>query len=198
MTADSDLIQALRPVLAEFERHGISYCVGGSVASSFYGAARSTLDVDLAAELDETSVLRLVESLSNDYYVSKTAAIDALRHKSCFNMLHANTSFKVDVFISRLRPFDRSVQKRSAVQMLGDTEQLPARVASSEDILLIKLEWFRLGNEVSERQWSDVLQVARLQAQRLDRAYLELWASELGVTDLLHRLFQETDASGSK
>jgi hypothetical protein len=31
------------------------------------------------------------------------------------------------------------------------------RFASPEDTLLHKLVWYKLGNEISDRQWSDIL-----------------------------------------
>lgn len=194
MAEPSDLIRALHPVLAELDRLGVRYCVGGSIASSVHGAARSTLDVDLAAELDEASALNLIAALRDDYYVSEIAAREAVRNRSCFNLLHFATAFKVDIFVSRGREFDRRMQERAVVDTLGGTDTLPARIASAEDIILIKLEWYRLGEECSERQWNDVTQVAKLQGNRLDRTYLRLWAGELGVADLLDRLFSEIEA----
>jgi hypothetical protein len=53
--------------------------------------------------------------------------------------------------------------------------------------MLHKLEWFRLGGEVSERQWGDVLGLLRVQAKTLNRAYLLHWAKEIVVEDLLLR-----------
>jgi hypothetical protein len=194
MADASDLIRALRPVLVELDRLGVRYCVGGSIASSVHGTARSTLDVDLAAELDEASALELIAAIHDDYYVSETAAREAVRHRSCFNLLHFATAFKVDIFVSRGREFDRRVQDRAITDMLGGAETFPARIASAEDIILIKLEWYRLGDESSERQWSDVTQVAKLQGNRVDRTYLRHWAGELGVADLLDRLFSEIEA----
>jgi len=194
MADSSDLIQALRPVLAELDRLGVRYCVGGSIASSVHGAARSTLDVDLSAELDEAAALSLVAALHDDYYASEIAAREAVRHRSCFNLLHFATSFKVDIFVSRGREFDRSVQERAIADVVGGPGGLAARIASAEDIILIKLEWYRLGDESSERQWSDVALVAKLQGDRLDRTYLRHWAGELGVADLLDRLFSEIEA----
>jgi hypothetical protein len=194
MAEPSDLTQALRPVLAELDRLGVRYCVGGSVASSFHGAARSTLDVDLAAELDDAAALSLIAALQNDYYVSEVAARDAVRRRSCFNLLHFATSYKIDIFVSRGREFDRQVQERAIVDVLGGTEALTARIASVEDIILIKLEWYRLGQETSERQWNDVKVVAKLHAARLDREYLIRGAVALGVSDLLSRLLAEVDA----
>lgn len=192
--ADSELIQALRPVLAELERLRVRYYIGGSIASSLHGAGRSTLDVDLAAELEEPAALKLIAALSGDYYVSLAAAREPVRRRSCFNLLHLATSFKVDIFVSRGRDFDRSAQARAITEMLGDTEPLSTRIASAEDCILAKLEWYRLGDEVSERQWHDVLFVAQLQRSRLDRSYLQLWAAELGVSDLLDRLWSEVES----
>ena len=188
-----EMIQALRPVVAELERLGVRYCVGGSVASSLHGASRSTMDVDLAAELNETTILRLLEALREDFYVSETAALEALRHRSCFNLLHFATSFKIDIFVSGGREFDRQVQDRAVPDTLGETEPLGIRVVSAEDIVLLKLEWYRLGDAVSERQWDDVTRVVKLNQASLDRDYLRQWAEELGVSDLLERVLGEVE-----
>lgn len=196
LSDDSDLIAALRPVIAEFQRLGVRYYLGGSVASSFHGASRSTMDVDIAAELDETNAVRFVDALKSQYYVSETAVREAVRLRTCFNLIHLATSFKVDIFVSRDREFDRQAQLRALNEKLGAAEPIEARVASPEDILLAKLEWFRLGDEASERQWSDLLRVASLQRSRLDLAYLRRWAQELGVLDLLERLLSETQIAG--
>ena len=61
-------------------------------------------------------------------------------------------------------------------------------VASASDVLLSKLRWYRLGGEVSDRQWSDVLGVARAQQGRLDLEYLRRWSTEQGTLDLLERV----------
>lgn len=168
--------------------------MGGSIASSVHGAARSTLDVDLAAEITEADAQELVQSLSTEYYVSQTAARDAVRHKSCFNLIHLTTSFKVDIFVSRGREFDRSVLDRATIETLGTVDPLAARIVSAEDIILVKLEWYRLGNATSERQWNDVTRVAKLYGSHLDRNYIFHWAGELGLLDLVEQLFLEIDS----
>ena len=88
MNSTNNLAQALRPVVEELERLEVPYYVGGSVASTYHGAGRSTLDVDLAAELDEPTGLKLAATLQNDYYVSLSAIRDAIKHRSCFNLIH--------------------------------------------------------------------------------------------------------------
>ena len=60
-----------------------------------------------------------------------------------------------------------------------------------EDIILSKLEWYRMGGGVSERQWRDVLGVLKVQGERLDHAYMQRMAAELGVADLLERALGE-------
>jgi hypothetical protein len=54
-----------------------------------------------------------------------------------------------------------------------------------------KLEWYRRGGEVSDRQWRDLVGVLKVQAGLLDHAYLVRWAHELGVSDLLSRALSD-------
>jgi hypothetical protein len=65
-------------------------------------------------------------------------------------------------------------------------------VATAEDTLLAKLDWYRLGGEVSERQWRDVLGILEVQAGSLDLDYLRKWAKELRVSDLLERALTQS------
>lgn len=189
-----DAIRALRPVVQELEKLGVRYCVGGSIASSFHGSSRATNDVDLSTEIDEPTAAGLVRTLAKDYYGSEAAAREAVRRRSCFNLVHLPTSYKVDLFVSRGRPFDRSIHDRAVQETLGQLDRLVARVVTPEDIILLKLEWYRLGGETSERQWTDNTIVAKIHRGRLDHSYLQKWADELKVSDLLQRLLTETGA----
>ena len=51
MEPHDDLLDALTPVVRTFERLGVAYLVGGSVASAAHGEFRATNDVDLVADL---------------------------------------------------------------------------------------------------------------------------------------------------
>lgn len=191
MDGSIEMVDALRPVMYELDRLGVRYYIGGSVASSSHGVGRSTLDVDVVAELDEASVLSLIAKLQDKYYISQAAALDAVQRRLSFSLVCLANSFKIDVFVSRNRDFDRAVLERAETEMLGAANPLSARVATAEDIVLLKLEWYRLGNEASQKQWDDLTRVVKLQADCLDRQYLDRWAEELGVADLLDRLMGE-------
>lgn len=181
-----DLIAALGPVVSCLRLLGVKHYVGGSVASSFHGAVRSTMDVDIVCELTQGHVAKFTSVLSDDYYLNEQTVRDAVESKSCFNLIHLATSFKVDLFISRGRPFDKDCLLRCNVENLGG--EVEVAIASPEDSIIAKLEWYRVGNEVSERQWDDVSKLIRLLGDQADWKYLQSAANSVGVSDLLDRL----------
>lgn len=188
MSDFDDLVAALSPVSAALTKLGIRHYVGGSVASSFHGASRSTMDVDIVADMTDSAVSEFLKCFDKDFYVSEAAIRDAIRRKSCFNLIHLPTSFKVDVFVSRQRPFDASAMNRATVEYLGDSHSLEIHVATAEDAIISKLEWYRKTNETSERQWDDVTRLLKLLGETADVEYLKESAGSVGVEDLLERL----------
>ena len=95
------------------------------------------------------------------------------------------------VFIPQDRPFERSRFARRILASLTASGEESAYMSSAEDMVLAKLEWYRAGNEVSERQWNDVLGMLKVRAAELDAGYLHYWAAQLGVSDLLERARDE-------
>jgi hypothetical protein len=146
------------------------------------------MDVDLVCELTEADVPSLLGALGDDYYASESAIRDAIRRKSCFNLIHLPTSFKVDAFVSRQRPFDLQTISRAQTGTLGLDDTLAVPIATAEDVIVIKLEWYRLGNEASERQWDDVSRLMALLGDTADLEYLQQASESVGVDDLLQRL----------
>jgi hypothetical protein len=180
-----DLFAALGPVIDALETLGVAYSVVGSVASSAYGVARSTVDADVVAEIPEARVEAFVASLAATYYVDLDAARDAVRRHSMFNVIHLETMVKVDVYALTQRDIDRASFARRQLRALEDGREY--FVDTPEDTILHKLEWYRDGGEVSERQWADIVGVIAVQGDALDTEYLDRWARELGVSDLLAR-----------
>jgi hypothetical protein len=142
--------------------------------------------------LEPRHVDPFVTYLERDYYVSAPMIREAMQRQSCFNVIHLATSFKVDVFFVKSRPYDRVSLGRIQRGPLGGSEQdIDVWLASPEDVVLNKLEWYRQGQRISERQWLDVQGVLKVQRGRLDRDYLHKWAHELDVADLLEEALHE-------
>jgi len=188
----SSILSALKPVVEAFEKLKISYYIGGSVASSAYGLARTTLDVDLVSDIKLQHVPPLTEKLESAYYVDSGMMISAIREQSSFNLIHLETMIKIDVFILKDRPYDRGAFQRKRKDTLEE-EQKSADyyLASPEDVIISKMEWFCRGGKISERQWNDVLGILKIQGNNLDVKYLKHWSAELGLIDLLIKAFDE-------
>lgn len=184
---EPDILTATRPVVKAFEQLGIRYFIGGSIASSAYGIARSTMDVDIVADMHQKDARSFAGMLASAYYVDETMIVDAIRRRSSFNMIHLATMLKIDVFIFKGTAYDNQVLQRVRKDTLDQDQADEFCLVSPEDIILEKLRWFRSGGEVSDRQWRDVLGVITVQQAHLDRHYLETWAAEIGVSDLLEK-----------
>lgn len=175
------------------EQLDIPYAIGGSMASTAYGRIRATMDVDIVADMQEQHIQSFLALLGGDFYADAETIRQAVKRRTSFNLIHLTTLFKVDLFVSQNRPFDQQQLARRQNQLLELPDQT-AFIVSPEDVILAKLEWFRLGDEVSERQWRDVQGVFDVQGDRLDRDYLRQWAAVLDVADLLHKAIAEYEA----
>ena len=189
--------QATLAVIQALDRLRIPYVIGGSLASSTHGMARSTRDADLMADMHEQHVQPLIAALEGAFYISEEAAKEAIARRSSFNLIHLTSGFKVDIFIKPRTPFAESQLERRSTQSVFPDPAPPLYVLSPEDILLNKLVWYKQGGSVSDRQWSDVLGVLKVQGNRLDRSYLQRWAATLGIVELLERALAETRGASS-
>lgn len=185
-------IEVTLKVTGVLEALGIPYIIGGSLASTLYGMLRTTQDSDIITEMRLEHVQPFVAALENEFFMDVEMIADSIRCHSSFNIIHRESMFKVDVFNPDPRPFQRSQLTRAQRQTFEFETTLSANFASPEDTILSKLEWYRLGGEVSERQWRDILGVLKVRQGELDLDYLQKWAAELQVTDLLTRALKET------
>ncbi len=178
-----DVIDVTLLVAAAFERSGVAYFLGGSLASSFQGEPRATNDIDLVIGLSEAQVDGLVGALGPDFDVDPEALRRAARERGSWNIIYVPAVTKIDLFVLRAGPYDQSEFARRRPVEVRPGQFLFLK--SAEDTVVRKLLWYRSGGGASERQWRDVVQVLRHSRSVLDQAYLDTWASQLGLAGLL-------------
>lgn len=171
----------------------IRYAIGGSIASSVYGQVRFTQDADVMVESFSSKASLFYDKVQELFYISKEAMQHALQSRTCFNIIHLETAFKIDIFISKATSFDCQVFLRAGKIRLGQTENETFFFVSSEDIILLKLLWYEQGQRVSEKQWNDILGVIITQKQSLDIDYLNMWAKSLSVQNLLEKALKQCE-----
>jgi hypothetical protein len=184
----ADPILALRDLVAVFDKLSIAYFIGGSFASGARGEFRATNDIDVICQITPANFASFIAEIKINFIVDEVGFRENFLLKKAYNILHEETFLKVDLF-SKLGEFEYSELERATTVILPE-HNFSIRVASAEDVILSKLRWYRSGGEQSERQWSDVLGVVRVQAQALDLEYLKIWAEKLGVADLLQKLIR--------
>jgi hypothetical protein len=143
--------------------------------------------VDRVVRLDRTIAAKLVLELRNEFYVSEAALEEAISRRSCANLIHLKSNFKVDLMISKERDYEASSFARRRIIEVGVNS---FHFCSPEDIILAKLEWYRASGNVLERQLRDIQTVMMVQ-QELDLDYLRHWASRLRVGERLEQSIQD-------
>jgi hypothetical protein len=173
-------------VVEVLDRLAIPYVIGGSVASSVLGEPRSTLDLDIMIDANDEAVRRLAIALSPDFYVDQEDAVESFRQQRSFNAIHFGTAMKVDFFPAEALGRQQIARRKQIVARPGTA---PLYFYSAEDLIIRKLLWFRAGNEMSSRQWRDVVSLMKLAP--IDSATLLHRAREQNVEDLLLRAARE-------
>ena len=163
----------------------IAWVLGGSLASSIVGEPRSTMDVDIAIRIGAERVADFVDAVCDEFYVDESMVNDAVLRCGSFNLIHSGTGMKIDLFALGDDVLDvRQLARRELVEVdVG----VSIWVGAADDQVLRKLRWFRMGGEVSERQWRDVVAILRVQGERISVPELLAVAGPLGLADLVER-----------
>ena len=184
--AAPDAVDVALLVAAAIESVGGEYFVGGSLASSFQGEPRATNDVDFVLSLPLGRLEDFKAALGPDFEVDLDMLRAALRTAGSANAFHLPTVTKIDFFGRGYEGYDSAeFDRRRAIAVKASGERLVLK--APEDTVVRKLLWYRLGGEVSDRQWRDVVSVLRISAAHLDGHYLDAWAERLGLRELLRR-----------
>lgn len=180
-TDPRELLVAIAEILHELH---IPYLVSGGMAVFVWGRPRFTADIDIVVELTRAHLPKLqraLAALSLPGYVDREMMEEAWKRKGEFNFVDGTTGVKVDFWLLKDTPFDRSRLARAVEkEILGRT----VRFTSPEDLILIKLQWYAI--TPSSRQLEDVASILKVSRETLDHSYLDVWAKKLAVADFLN------------
>ena len=108
------------------------------------------------------------------------------------------TLLVVDVFLPKKRLFDQQQMERRVKRVIDRDSGREVYFATPEDTILAKLEWYRMGSEVSERQWRDIQGIMQQRSDQLDIQYLQNSAHAMQIVDLLERSLEESQNATSR
>ncbi len=132
--------------------------------------------------------------LEQEYYIDADMIRGAIQNQSSFNILHNETGVKIDVFVQKTSSFSQQEMRRARKDVL-ESGGPPFFIASAEDMILAKLDWWKLGGCISNRQWNDIQEIMKEKHATLDIAYLRQSASILAVADLLEKALKDAGLS---
>jgi hypothetical protein len=173
----------LAVVIGLLKSHQFPFMLTGSVAASFHGRPRATHDADLVIDPQPAQRQAFVTELAELFYVDPEGAKTARRHRSQFNVVETRTASKIELIIRKTAP---SVTRSSSAAIVDLGFARDVAIVTPEDAILSKLEWARRSGD-SERQLADASAVVAVNPV-LDRAYIDRWATDLGVSDLWRRI----------
>lgn len=183
------LLSLLADVTSAFDALDVPWVLGGSLASSYYGEPRTTMDADVAVRARGQNLASVIDELRDKFYVPDSAMSMIEVDGGSFNVVDTARGVKVDVFVLGDGVLDRN-------QIL---RRIPARIpgfpgdcwiTAPEDVVLRKLSWGR-DSGGSDRQWRDLVEVLRSTGPSMDIEYLRATAQEIGLESELARAIGE-------
>jgi len=175
-----DQVDLLVHAVSVLESEQIPYLLVGSLASGVYGEPRLTHDIDIVVDLKIGHLEALCTAFAApEFYLSRDAAVQALRTERQFNVLHPSSGNKIDFMIARRDPWSQSqlLRRRREILVPG----CEGYTAAPEDIIISKLAYYQEGR--SEKHVRDIVGMLDLSRDRIDIEYVRHWVAELKLTD---------------
>lgn len=182
MTEQELLVDCLR----RLEGSGIDYMLVGSMAGNYWGVPRSTHNIDFVIEYGAEQVSDIVAAFEDDFFIQEISVQSGLNPPHQFNALDNRSALKVDFFrvAGDEYEFER-FRRRKRINLFDQS----AWIATPEDVLLHKLRWHKMSP--TNRQLTDARGIHLVSGEELDRDYMEYWAEQIRVGDLLRSVLDD-------
>ncbi len=176
-------LNILEIVVGRLDRKSVPYMVTGSVAMNYYAEPRMTRDIDIVIELERKDAETIYNLFKDDFYVSLDVIEQEIEIRGMFSIIHLEEIVKIDFIIRKESGYRELEFSRRRKVKIDDFE---AYIVSPEDLILSKLFWAK--DSHSELQLNDV---KNLLQENVDMDYVEKWAKELEIDDLLLEVLNE-------
>jgi hypothetical protein len=174
------IMTVFRDVLQRLEGAGIPYMVVGSLSSIVYGEPRMTKDMDIVIDIQAQGTSKFEELFPIDgFYCPPSEILRAeIVSRGQFNLIHHDSGLKIDVMIRKQSP--HAIEEFKRRKKLSFWKGFEAWIASPEDVIIKKLEFYREGG--SEKHITDIRGI--LANSDVDQKYLETWISKLVLSEV--------------
>ena len=171
------------------QRAGIDYMVVGSVAAMYYGIPRLTLDIDFAAILPKSDLLRLPALFPEpDYYCPPVEILQIESRRPTHGrslLIHIPQNLKADIYLSAEHPMQNWAMARRR-PLLTDGETI--HIAPPEYIIIHKLGFWKEGG--SEKHLHDIRGMLEISAATIDQTVITHRAAAYGLSDYWQRCLE--------
>lgn len=168
------ITKLLNTVTQTLENQDIPYMLSGSLALTLYAIPRATRDIDMIVELQDKHVSKFIEAIKDDFYFHEPTIKEEIKRHGMFNIIHLESSYKVDFIIRSAHPFEiLKFQRRKQIDFLG----IKIWVITLEDLVISKLVWIQqLESELQKRDIESLLE-----NPTADFIYIKKWCKELNL-----------------
>ncbi len=178
----NEYLDILKLVTERLEQKQIKYMISSSIAMNYYAQPRMTRDIDIVIELVLDDVKQLIILFMQDFYIDEDMVHNAVQNQGFFNIIHNELLVKIDFIVRKNAPYrQQEFLRRQQVKIDG----FKVWIVSAEDLLLSKLVWAK--ESQSEIQLNDIRNLIT-SVQHLDWIYMNHWATELALTNMLSKL----------
>ncbi len=175
----NELLEFVKKIAGRLDSAGIPYMMTGSIALALYARPRMTRDIDLVIECHPRDSEIIVQLFEPDCYVDAESVRDAVANRTMFNIIPNEWIIKADFIVRKENEYrELEFSRRRRFRIDGK----PVWAVAPEDLVLSKLYWSK--DSSSDIQRDDVRSIVQ-SVQDLDWFYVEKWAVNLGVQELL-------------
>jgi hypothetical protein len=194
-----DLLTVMLPARQAFDEQNLFWYLGGSIASSLHGMQQMAQDIDLVVNLHLQNLPSLLPLLKQHYAFDDDAFQEAIFQRTACSLIHLDTLMKVDLIMAKQGAFETALHPRIASYSL-DERSPSLRLASAVEMILVKLRRYsqdllsRTDGMRDDAEWNDIVGMLKIQEPTLERDFLEEWARNLKIVEMLRQALVDAGA----